>query len=252
MTAIEWTDQTWNPVVGCSAVSPGCTNCYAIRMATRMSENPATPQYHGTVRRSGNRMVWTGKISVVEKKLNEPYKWRTPRMVFVNSMSDLFHDDIPVEVVHRVFDVMRDTPQHTYQVLTKRHVRLMEMANHLPWPHNVWMGVSVENEDFLSRVSALRDVPAAIRFLSLEPLLGSLPSLKLSGIHWVIVGGESGHGARPCKEEWVRLIRDKCVANNVPFFFKQWGGVRPKSGGKVIDGREWCEFPKATHVGLGL
>lgn len=230
-TNIEWTEVTWNPVTGCDKVSAGCKNCYAERMARRI-------QAMGNVRyRNGF------DVTLHYDLLERPLEWRKPRLIFVNSMSDLFHEDVPVSFIRDVFDTMKKARQHTFQVLTKRAKRMLELAPLLPWPDNVWMGVSIEDDRFVERADWLRDVPAAVRFLSLEPLLGPLPSLSLKDIDWVIAGGESGPGARPMKAAWVREIRDLCRECDVPFFFKQWGGVRRTAAGRVLDGRTWDEFP---------
>ena len=241
-SSIEWTQATWNPVVGCTILSPGCTNCYAMRMARRL-EAMGQPKYAGTTRLSGDRPKWNGTVRVDEKSLKLPTTWRTGRMIFVNSMSDLFHDAVPIEFIQRVFETIAKTPQHTYQILTKRAERLKEIAPKLDWSANVWMGVSVENADYLFRIDELRRTKAAIRFLSLEPLLGTLETMNLTGIDWVIAGGESGPGARPMDPSWVRSIRDQCIAVNTPFHFKQWGGVNKKKTGRVLDGRTWDQFP---------
>ncbi|GAV30762.1 bacteriophage protein gp37 [Coriobacteriaceae bacterium EMTCatB1] len=235
-TKIEWTEATWNPVTGCSKVSPGCAHCYAERMARRLRAMGHPNYRDGFAVRTHEHMLAT------------PYTWSSPRRVFVNSMGDLFHEDVPTEFIERVFDVMRNTPRHTYQVLTKRAERLSALAQHLTWPDNVWMGVTVEDNERLSRVSHLLTVPARVRFLSVEPLLGPLPDLQLSGIHWVIVGGESGPGARPMRAEWVIDIRDRCVDAGIPFFFKQWGGVRKKAAGRRLQDRTWDEMPLAPAV----
>lgn len=241
-SSIEWTEATWNPVVGCNVISPGCTNCYAMRMARRL-EAMGQPKYAGTTRMSGGRPKWNGVVRVDEDSLKLPATWRTGRMIFVNSMSDLFHDAVPFEFVQRVFETMAATPQHTYQILTKRAERLEELAPELDWPHNVWMGVSVENADYLHRIDHLRRTEAAIKFLSLEPLLGPLENMNLNGIDWVIAGGESGPGARPMDPSWVRSIRDQCQTAEVAFHFKQWGGVNKKKTGRMLDGQTWDEFP---------
>lgn len=225
-SAIEWTDTTWNPTTGCDQVSPGCDNCYALGMAKRLKAmGSAKYQTDGDPRTSGPGFG----IAVHPETLNEPYSWRKPRKVFVNSMSDLFHARVPLEFIRQVFKVMADTPQHTYQVLTKRASRLPRIAHLLDWPPNVWMGTSVETVRVLHRVDDLRNVPAAVRFLSCEPLLGPLPGLDLTGIGWVIGGGESGPKARPMHPDWVRDLRDRCRAADVPFFFKQWGEWAPES-----------------------
>jgi protein gp37 len=223
-SSIEWTDTTWNPTTGCDQVSAGCDNCYALPMAKRLKAmGSAKYQKDGDPRTSGPGFG----IAVHPETLDEPHSWRTPRKVFVNSMSDLFHAKVPVEFIQRVFEVMANTPQHTYQILTKRARRAALLAEHLPWPSNVWMGTSVENARVLHRVDALRRVPAAVRFLSCEPLLGPLDGVDLDGIGWVIAGGESGHKARPMHPEWVRGLRDRSAAAGVPFFMKQWGEWGP-------------------------
>jgi protein gp37 len=246
-SSIEWTEATWNPVAGCAIISPGCTNCYAMRMARRL-EAMGQPKYAGTTRMSGGRPKWNGLVRVDEASLNLPATWKTGRMIFVNSMSDLFHEAVPLPFIQRVFRTMAHTPQHAYQILTKRADRLEEISPHLNWPENVWMGVSVENSDYLERVDHLRRTGARVKFLSLEPLLGPLESLDLTGIDWVIAGGESGPGARPMDPEWVRDIRDRCFDAGVAFHFKQWGGVNKKKTGRTLDGRTWDEFP----IGISL
>lgn len=243
-SSIEWTETTWNPVRGCTRISPGCERCYAESMAHRFSGSGGP--YEGLTRNRGNGPRWTGKLRLVEDGVDEPRRWRRPRLVFVNSMSDLFHEKVPLEFIQRVFATMADCPQHTFQILTKRADRLMDVAEDLPWSSNVWMGVSVENEDYEWRIDRLREVPAEVRFLSLEPLLGPLPNLDLDGIHWVIVGGESGPGARPIEKPWVRAIQRQCREARVPFFFKQWGGVRKKEAGRKLDGRTYDEMPVAV------
>ena len=230
-SAIEWTDATWNPVRGCTKVSPGCKNCYAQTFAERWRGVPNHPYEQGF------------DLRLVPEKVTEPLRWRKARLVFVNSMGDLFHEDVPLDFIRSVFETMASSPQHTFQVLTKRAARLTELAPSLPWPDNVWQGVSVESTDYFKRVELLREVPAIVRFLSLEPLLGPLDGLPLDGIHWVIAGGESGPRFRPVDASWLRGIRDQCVAAQVPFFFKQWGGRSSKSGGRLLDGRIWDEWP---------
>lgn len=232
-SSIEWTDATWNPVRGCTKVSPGCKHCYAETFAERWRGTPGHPYERGF------------DLRLVPEKLEDPLRWRTPRKVFVNSMSDLFHEDVPTTFVHRVFAVMAEASQHTFQVLTKRSARLLELAAELDWPRNVWMGVSVEDEARSVRAGDLARVPAAVRFLSVEPLLGPIRRLPLGGIDWVIVGGESGARARPMRLKWARSIRDQCVRAGVPFFLKQLGGKRSKLGGDaaLLDGRLWREFP---------
>ncbi len=242
-SSIEWTDATWNPVAGCAIVSPGCTNCYAMRMAARL-EAFGQEKYEGTTRKSGGRSKWTGKVVLDHHALTVPQTWKKGRRVFVNSMSDLFHDDVPLDFIQRVFKVMAATPRHTYQVLTKRGDRLAELSSQLSWPINTWMGVSVENDDHLWRVDRLRATGARVKFLSLEPLLGPLvPDLDLTGMDWVIAGGESGPGARPVDPAWVRSIRDTCVDEGVAFHFKQWGGPIKSRTGRYLDGRTWDEWP---------
>ena len=240
-SSIEWTDATWNPVAGCSRVSPGCQNCYAERMAARFSK-PGLP-YHELAVMTQDGPRWTNRIRLLEEKLEVPLRWRRPRTVFVNSMSDLFHERVPLEYIRRVFDVMRRAQQHRFQILTKRSERLRAVDADLSWASNIWMGVSVEDADRLFRVDDLRATGASVRFLSLEPLLGPLTKLTLDGIQWVIVGGESGPGARPMDPAWVIEIRDRCQAAGVPFFFKQWGGVNKKKAGRLLDGRVWDEMP---------
>jgi protein gp37 len=241
-SSIEWTEATWNPVAGCTVLSPGCTNCYAMRMAARLALM-GRKRYVGTTRKSGGRAKWNGTIVLDHASLETPQQWRTGRFIFVNSMSDLFHEKVPVKFIEKVFSVAASTPQHTFQVLTKRAERMMMLGSTLSWPENLWMGVSVENIDYTWRIECLQNTPAKIKFLSLEPLLSPLDSLDLRDIDWVIVGGESGPGARPMKEEWVRSIRDQCLRSQVAFHFKQWGGVNKKKAGRVIDGRTWDEIP---------
>jgi protein gp37 len=233
-SSIEWTEATWNPVTGCTKISPGCKFCYAERMAKRL-QAMGQPRY-----RDGFR------LTLQPDAVDIPLRWKKPRVIFVNSMSDLFHKSVPLEYIQRCFDVMRRASQHTFQVLTKRADRLADLADQLPWPDNVWMGVSVENADYVDRISHLQTVPAHIRFLSVEPLLGPIPNLPLDDIHWVIVGGESGPGARPMQEDWVRDLRDQCQVAEVPFFFKQWGGVNKGRTGRELEGRTWDEMPSAS------
>jgi protein gp37 len=230
-SSIEWTEATWNPVTGCTKVSAGCKHCYAERMSLRL-QAMGKPHY-----RNGF------ELALHHDALSIPFRWRSARLIFVNSMSDLFQKDIPLGFIQDVFQVMAACPQHTFQILTKRPAIAAEYASQLPWPENVWLGTSVENASVLNRISELRRVPASVRFLSIEPLIGPIPRLTLSGIHWVIVGGESGPGSRPMQADWVRQIRDRCVARNVPFFFKQWGGVNKKKAGRKLDGRLWNELP---------
>lgn len=244
-SAIEWTEATWNPTTGCDRVSAGCENCYALTLAKRLKAMGVSKyQVDGDPRTSGPGFG----ISVHPEALGIPRRWKRSRIVFVNSMSDLFHAKVPKSFILQVFQVMQETPQHTYQLLTKRALRLARLAPSLPWPSNVWMGVSVESSDHYSRVHDLVSVPAAVRFLSCEPLLGPLNGLPLEGIDWVIAGGESGASARPVDPEWIRGLRDACVSQRTPFFFKQWGGVRAKSGGRELDGLEWDEMPIAPQL----
>jgi protein gp37 len=239
-TGIEWTEVTWNPTTGCDRISAGCDHCYALTLAKRLKAM-GQPKYQqdGDARTSGPGFG----LTLHPQTLDEPYSWRQPRVVFVNSMSDLFHARVPLGFVRDVFAVIADTPQHTYQVLTKRSSRLLKVADRLDWPNNLWMGVSVENRDALYRVGDLRPVPAAVRFLSCEPLLGPLDGIDLTNIGWVIAGGESGPNYRPIELGWARSIRDACQHAQVPFFFKQWGGKTPKSAGRELDGRVWSEMP---------
>ena len=241
-TTIEWTQVTWNPVTGCDRTSAGCDNCYALILSKRLKAMGAEKyQNDGNPATSGPGFG----VTTHPASLAQPYKWKRPSTVFVNSMSDLFHAKVPLSFVQDVFDVMADTPQHTYQILTTRAVRLRRMADKLRWPANVWMGVSVEEPKVLDRIDDVRAVPAAVRFLSVEPLIAALPNINLDGIDWVIVGGESGHNHRPIEPEWVEDIRDQCLEARVPFFFKQWGGRTPKANGRLLDGRTWDEMPVA-------
>jgi protein gp37 len=232
MSSIEWTEATWNPVTGCTKISEGCRNCYAATMAKRLHAM-GNPRYQNEF-----------NITLHEDLIDLPLRWKKPRRIFVNSMSDLFHKDIPLSFIQRVFSTMEKAHWHTFQILTKRSERLLELAPQLPWPPNVWQGVSVEDSKAQYRIDHLRGVPAAVRFLSVEPLIGPLVELNIQDIHWVIVGGESGYGARPMNEEWVLDIRDRCVQQNVAFFFKQWGGVQKHRTGRMLDGRTWDEFPQ--------
>jgi protein gp37 len=230
-SAIEWTDATWNPVTGCTKISPGCKHCYAERLAFRFQA-------------MGSRRYKDGfALTLQPDQLTLPLRWRRPRRIFVNSMSDLFHEAVPLDYIRQVFGVMAQAHWHIFQILTKRADRLAAVAGGLLWPRNVWQGVSVESERYTGRITSLRTVPAPIRFLSVEPLLGPIPNLPLAGIHWVIVGGESGPGARPLDSSWVLGIRDQCSSARVPFFFKQWGGRTPKSGGRLLEGQTWDEMP---------
>lgn len=246
-SSIEWTEATWNPVAGCTIISPGCTNCYAMRMARRL-EAMGQPKYIGTTLISGARPKWNGVVRLDEASLSIPFGWKAGRMIFVNSMSDLFHEQVPFEFIERVFSTMHKTPQHSYQILTKRAERLEELSPRLVWPKNIWMGVSVENRDYQYRIDHLRRTGASTKFLSLEPLLGPLDQLNLAGIDWVIAGGESGPGARPMETSWVRSIRDQCTSTNIAFHFKQWGGINKKKTGRQLDGRTWDEFPSTRQA----
>lgn len=228
---IEWTESTWNPVTGCTKISKGCKNCYAERMALRLQS-------------MGNRNYADGfKVSLHPHVLQRPLQWKQSRTIFVNSMSDLFHKDVTFEFIRQIFDVMEMANQHRFQVLTKRSGRLFQLNSKLPWPDNIWMGVTVENAEYTNRTDDLRQTNAAVKFLSLEPLLGPIPDIELEGIDWVIVGGESGPKARPIKYEWVTDIRDQCLLQGVPFFFKQWGGVNKKKTGRELDSRTWNQMP---------
>jgi len=240
-TGIEWTEVTWNPTTGCDRISTGCDNCYALAMAKRLKAMGSERyQIDGDPRTSGPGFA----LTLHSDALTQPYRWSGKRVVFVNSMSDLFHAKVPVDFIRAVFAVIADTPQHTYQVLTKRSARLTKIADKLEWPENLWMGVSVEDALHLNRVDHLREVPANVRFLSCEPLLGPLETLNLDGIGWVITGGESGPKARPLDPDWVRDIRDNCIESGVPFFHKQWGGRTPKAHGRDLDGAVWSEMPQ--------
>lgn len=255
-STIEWTQATWNPVVGCEKVSSGCLYCYAERMAQRLASMAESSEAVGrnAGRKSAYRNVvddrgrWNGRAFPVEAALEEPLKWRTPRLIFVNSMSDLFHRDIADDYIKRVFDIMNECPQHTFQILTKRPERAAAISRQLEWPPNIWMGTSVENRKVLNRVRWLQKTNAQVRFISAEPLLGPLPNLTLKGIDWVIVGGESGPGARPMDVDWVRDIRNLCEINHVRFFFKQWGGVNKKKAGRVLDDQTWDDMPHPAGV----
>ena len=230
-SSIEWTDATWNPVTGCTKVSPGCKNCYAQRMAKRLHAM-GQERYRNEF-----------GVTLQPDLIHQPTQWKTSKRIFVNSMSDLFHDSVPTSFIKQIFEEMQLAHWHIFQVLTKRPERLRQVAEGLPWPNNIWMGVSVESSDYISRIRHLLSIPAAVRFLSIEPLIGPLSRYPLKGIDWVIVGGESGPHCREMNPEWVRSIRDRCTSQNVPFFFKQWGGVRKKSTGRILDGRTWDDMP---------
>lgn len=229
---IEWTESTWNPVTGCTKVSPGCKFCYADRMARRLQAMRQKRYRHGF------------ELTLQEDLVDLPLKWKKPRVIFVNSMSDLFHKAVPDNFIYRCFETMATASQHTFQVLTKRPERVAKMAAHLPWPSNIWMGTSIENCDYSYRARELAKVPASVRFLSVEPLLAPIYRLPVANCEWVIVGGESGPGARPMKRDWVVSIRDRCIKYGVPFFFKQWGGPQKSRTGRLLDGRTWDEMPK--------
>jgi len=235
---IEWTDATWNPVTGCSKISPGCKHCYAERLAHRL-QLMGQPNYANGFR-----------LTLQPQMLELPLRWKSPKRIFVNSMSDLFHQDVPADYVKRVFSVMERASWHQFQILTKRSERLRDLSAFLPWPANVWQGVSVENADYLDRIDDLRACGAAVKFLSLEPLLGALPNLDLRGIDWVIVGGESGPGARPMEKRWVVEIREQCRKAAVAFFFKQWGGVQKSKHGRKLEGRTWDEMPADSALAV--
>ncbi len=235
-SGIEWTESTWNPVTGCTKISPGCKHCYAERMAERLQAMGKANYANGFA------------LTLQPQMLDRPLGWKKPQTIFVNSMSDLFHDDVPVEFIRRVFVVMARAHWHRFQVLTKRAERLSTLAGSLSWPENVWMGVSVESDRYRHRVDYLRATSARTKFLSIEPLLGPIPDLDLSGIDWVIVGGESGPGSRPMREDWATDLRDQCAAAGVPFFFKQWGGRNKKATGRVLEGRVWNEMPASVEV----
>jgi protein gp37 len=234
-SAIEWTETTWNPLTGCTKISPGCTHCYAERMSLRLQAIGQSNYANGF------------KLTLHQHMLEVPLRWKKPRLIFVNSMSDLFHKDSPEEFILQVFDVMRRASWHVFQVLTKRSDRLLKLSPKIDWPDNVWMGVSVEREDYRFRIDHLRQTEGKVRFLSLEPLLGPLGALNLDGIHWVIAGGESGPGARPMDEAWVTEIRDQCLEAEVPFFFKQWGGVFKSRHGRSLEGRTWDQMPRSNQ-----
>ncbi len=238
---IEWTEATWNPITGCTKTSPGCKNCYAERMAKRL-QAMGSPHY-----RNGF------EVAIHRDSFELPLSWKTPRMIFVNSMSDLFHERVPDAVILELLEIMRSAGQHTFQVLTKRSERLCEIDAMFPsWPENVWLGVSVETKEYLHRVHDLAGTHASVKFLSLEPLLGPLPDLDLAGIDWVIAGGESGPGSRPMDGKWVEDIRDRCISSGTPFFFKQWGGVQKKKNGRVLEGRTWDQMPVYAASSAGV
>jgi len=245
LSEIEWTDATWNPVIGCSMVSPGCTNCYAMRMAARL-QSMRHPLYLGVTRKSGGRPVWTGRVALSEKTLDAPLKWRKPRKIFVNSMSDLFQDEVPADFVARVWQVMEKAGWHVFQVLTKRPEIMLATVDELglrPLP-NVWLGTSVESADYAHRIDTLRQVPAFVRFVSFEPLLASVGEVDLRDVHWAIVGGESGPRARPLDGNWIDQIERQCRLAGTAFFFKQWGGKNKKAAGRIFRDQTWDEYPQ--------
>lgn len=234
-SAIEWTDATWNPVTGCSKVSPGCKNCYAERLATRLHAM-GNPRYENGF-----------DLTLHHDQITLPLRWKQPKKIFVNSMSDLFHEEIPDDFIFQTFNVMEKASWHLFQILTKRAERLAQLSPRLPWPRNVWQGVSVENAEYTWRIDSLIKVPSTVRFISVEPLLGPIKNLPLNGISWVIVGGESGPKYRTVEKEWVRDLRDQCVKAEVPFFFKQWGGITSKARGRRLDHRVWNQMPDASR-----
>ena len=238
-SSIEWTEATWNPLTGCNRVSPGCKNCYAERMSVRLKAM-GQPNYSNGF-----------KLALHEESLAIPFRWKKPMNIFVNSMSDLFYEEVPIDFIESVFDVMNKAYWHRFQVLTKRSERLLDLSPQLHWASNIWMGVSVENQDYLYRIDQLRETHASVKFLSIEPMLGPLDDINLNGIDWVIVGGESGPGARPMNPSWVAGVRDQCLNASVPFFFKQWGGVNKKKAGRQLDGRIWNEMPSRGKLGNG-
>lgn len=234
---IEWTEESWNPLTGCSKISDGCKHCYAERMAIRLHAM-GSANYKNAF-----------KLTMHHQMISRPLSWNKPRVIFVNSMSDLFHEDVPFSFIQKVFETMNQAKWHRFQILTKRAKRLHELAPHLVWTDNIWMGVTVESEKYTSRIEYLREIPAKIRFLSCEPLLSPLPNLNLFNIHWIIVGGESGPFARPIEKEWIMGIRDQCITQNIPFFFKQWGGFNKKQNGRLLDGKLWEQEPEENIVG---
>ncbi len=244
---IEWTEATWNPIAGCKIVSPGCTNCYAMRMAARLQAMDMK-KYAGTTRKSGTRHVWTGRVNIDAASLAAPLDWKKPQRIFVNSMSDLFQEAVAENFILRVWQVIEQAHWHTFQILTKRPERMLELLTRpafatLP---NVWLGTSIESEDYLDRIDVLRQVPASVRFISFEPLVGPIVEPDMRGIHWAIVGGESGPRARPMEAWWVEALRDSCKDQGVAFFFKQWGGTRKKKSGRLLDGRVWEDYPSVA------
>jgi protein gp37 len=244
LSDIEWTDATWNPISGCAMVSPGCTNCYAMRMAARL-QAMNHPHYKGVTRKSGKRPVWTGRLRFSEEKLSVPLRWKAPRKIFVNSMSDLFQDGVPRAFVRRIWETMAEADWHIFQVLTKRPENMRDIIHEadLPTLANVWLGTSVESSQYVDRIEFLKQIPSAIRFVSFEPLIAPIGPIDLSGIHWAIVGGESGPRSRPIESRWVDEIKRSCRASRTAFFFKQWGGPNKKATGRTFRGRVWDEYP---------
>ena len=244
LSEIEWTDVTWNPVAGCTIASSGCSNCYAMRMAARLQAMDHA-KYRGTTRKSGGRYVWTGRVNIDEASLVAPLEWRKPKRIFVNSMSDLFHEDVPEAFIQKVWDVMAECPQHHFQVLTKRPERMAALfaAQQISVLSNVWVGTSVENQEVVERVRHLTAIRGATLFVSFEPLIGQIDEINLRGVHWAIVGGESGPRARPMNEEWVEKLYRICRRDDVAFFFKQWGGRNKKAAGRELHGRTYDEYP---------
>ena len=237
-SSIEWTGSTWNPVTGCTKISPGCKNCYAERIAKRLFAMGQANYVNGF------------KLTIHEHALKLPLKWKKPQTIFVNSMSDLFHKDVPEEFILKVFNVMNNAPWHTFQILTKRAERLAKVSDRLVWGKNIWMGVSVENADYIYRIDNLRKTKAKVKFISFEPLINKIEMVNLQGVDWVIVGGESGPKARHMSTEWVTNLRDQCLVQKVPFFFKQWGGVNKKKAGRLLNGRTWDEMPQVVSLGV--
>ncbi len=235
-SSIEWTESTWNPLTGCTKISPGCKNCYAERMAKRLQAMGTSNYKNGF------------NLTLHHHLIDQPLSWKKPQMIFVNSMSDLFHEDVPLDFIISIFDTMKKAYWHTFQLLTKRSKRLLELNKFLEWPKNVWMGVSVENSDYIFRIEHLREIDANIKFISFEPLIGPVQEIDLTNIDWVIVGGESGPKARPLKPEWVIDIKNQCLSQRVPFFFKQWGGFNKKKNGRVLEGKVWEQYPKDFNI----
>jgi protein gp37 len=244
---IEWTEATWNPIAGCAVLSPGCTNCYAMRMAARLQAMGMT-KYAGTTRKSGKRHIWTGRVNADKTALDAPLAWKRPQRIFVNSMSDLFQEKVDAKFVQQVWRVMKEAHWHSFQVLTKRPERMLELLSNPAFPtlSNVWLGTSVESTKYLDRIDILRRVPARIRFVSFEPLLGPIISPDLGGIHWAIIGGESGPRARPMQAWWVEELHEACERQRVAFFFKQWGGKRKKKAGRTFKDRTWDDYPSVS------